>query len=446
MDAARVKQSLVNQIQKLAEHPELYSQNPGRDFTRNRKLTFCTLISFILNMHGGSLTNEIIDYFFKDGISVSSSAVVQMRSKLKAEVFRSLLLGFNEEIENLILPKDENHLRILAVDGSDIQIPSDSNDVDSFFPGVNGQKPYNTIHLNALYDLQQRIYLDALIQKNRKQNERKALVEMAESSNIEKALIIADRGYESYNVMAHIHERGWFYLIRIKNGRLGIADGLDLPDTDEFDLELSMNMTRSSTKDVKKLCEDKNHYRWVPQTATFDYLPKLNGVYGSKPVFYNLPFRIVRLRVSAELVETLVTNLPSEQYPPDKLKTLYAFRWGIETSFRSLKYTVGMLNFNSKKAECIFQEVFASLVIYNFTEWVTAQITIRVGKRKHTYKVNFTVAVHICRKLLIGEMHPPDVEALIAKYIVPIRPNRNYERRLSKRGKVTAINFTYRIA
>jgi hypothetical protein len=105
-----------------------------------------------------------------------------------------------------------------------------------------------------------------------------------------------------------------------------------------------------------------------------------------------------------------------------------------------------MLNFNSKKAECIFQEVFASLVIYNFTEWVTAQITIRVGKRKHTYKVNFTVAVHICRKLLIGEMHPPDVEALIAKYIVPIRPNRNYERRLSKRGKVTAINFTYRIA
>ena len=78
MDAACVKQSLVNQIQKLAEHPELYSQNPGRDFTRNRKLTFCTLISFILNMHGGSLTNEIIDYFFKDGISVSSSAVVQM--------------------------------------------------------------------------------------------------------------------------------------------------------------------------------------------------------------------------------------------------------------------------------------------------------------------------------------------------------------------------------
>jgi hypothetical protein len=43
-------------------------------------------------------------------------------------------------------------------------------------------------------------------------------------------------------------------------------------------------------------------------------------------------------------------------------------------------------------------------------------------------------------------MHPPDVEILIAKYIVPIRPGRKYERHLSKRGKETAINFTYRIA
>jgi hypothetical protein len=43
-------------------------------------------------------------------------------------------------------------------------------------------------------------------------------------------------------------------------------------------------------------------------------------------------------------------------------------------------------------------------------------------------------------------MHPPDVESLIAKYIVPIRPNRKYERHLSKHSKGAAINFTYRIA
>ena len=446
MNAACVKQSLLDQIQELSKHPELYCQNPWRDFTRNRKLTFSTLISFILNMHGGSITNEVIDYFLKGGCIVSPSAVVQMRGKLKAEAFRALLLGFTRQMEEVMNPRTENGLRILAVDGSDIQMPVNPDDVESFFPGANGQKPYNLAHLNALYDLKQRIYLDAVIQKRLNWNEHKALIKMAEDSAIENALVIADRGYEAYNNLAHLQERGWFYLIRIKDGRTGIVSGLDIPNADEFDLEISMNLTRSLTNEVKELCKDKNHYRYIPQNMNFDYLPLLKGTYGTKPVFYNLNYRVVRVRINDELMETLVTNLPVEQYPPDKLKELYALRWGIETSFRSLKYTVGMLHYHSKKAECIFQEVFASLIIYNFTEWITVQVIIQKPKCKHAYKVNFTAAVHLCRKLLSEKMHPPDVEALIAKYIVPIRPDRKYERRLSKRGKVTAINFTYRIA
>lgn len=446
MDAACVKRSLVEQIQKLSEHPELYCRDPGRDFTRKRKLSFCTLISFILNMRGGPLTNEIIDFFSNEKSIVSSSAVVQMREKLKPEAFRSLLINFNSQVENMKIPETASRLRLLAVDGSDIQLPMDPDDADSFYPGVNGQKPYNLIHMNALYDLLQRTYLDAVIQKSRKQNEHKALIELAEDSPIENALVIVDRGYESYNTFAHIHERGWFYLARIKEGKNGIASGLDLPDDDEFDLEISINLTRSFTNEVKELCKDKNHYRFLPSNVNFDYLPRLSGTYGTTPVFYDLRYRIVRVRISDDLLETLITNLPAEQYPPERLKGLYALRWGIETSFRSLKYTVGMLHFHSKKAECIFQEVYASLIIYNFTEWITAQVIIHKSKRKYAYKVNFSAAVHICRKLLAEKMHPPDVEALIAKYIIPIRPNRKYERHLSKHSKGAAINFTYKIA
>ena len=446
MDAACVKRSLVEQIQKLSEHSELYCRDPGRDFTRKRKLSFCTLISFILNMRGGPLTNEIIDFFSNEKSTVSSSAVVQMRKKLKPEAFRSLLINFNSQVENMKIPETASGLRLLAVDGSDIQLPMDPDDANSFYPGVNGQKPYNLIHMNALYDLLQRTYLDAVIQKSRKQNEHKALIELAEDSPIENALVIVDRGYESYNTFAHIHERGWFYLARIKEGKNGIASGLDLPDDDEFDLEISINLTRSFTNEVKELCKDKNHYRFLPSNVNFDYLPRLTGTYGTTPVFYNLRYRIVRVRISDDLLETLITNLPAEQYPPERLKGLYALRWGIETSFRSLKYTVGMLHFHSKKAECIFQEVYASLIIYNFTEWITAQVILHKSKRKYAYKVNFSAAVHICRKLLAEKMHPPDVEALIAKYIIPIRPNRKYERHLSKHSKGAAINFTYRIA
>ena len=446
MDAACVKQSLLNQIQDLSEHPELYCRNPGRDFTRKRKLPFCTLIHFILNMHGGSLTNEVLDYFCCEGSNVSPSAVVQMRDKLKAGVFKDLLIGFNSRMEEITPTRTENGLRILAVDGTEIQTPTDPDDADSYYPGTNGQKPYNMIHLTALYDLLQRTYLDVVVQKSKNQHERKALIQMIEASPIQKSLLIADRGYESYNTLAHIHESGWFYLMRIKDGKNGIVSALDVPDAYEFDLDISMNLTRSYTVATKELFKDRNHYRFVPNNVNFDYLPRLNGCYGAEPAFYNLQYRIVRVRISEDLLETLVTNLPADQYPPDKLKELYALRWGIETSFRSLKYTVGLLSFHSKKAECILQEVFASLVIYNFTEWITAQVIIRKPVSKHVYKVNFTVAVHMCRKLLAGKMHPPDVETMIAKYTVPVRPNRKYERRLSKRKNGAAINFTYRIA
>ena len=71
-----------------------------------------------------------------------------------------------------------------------------------------------------------------------------------------------------------------------------------------------------------------------------------------------------------ELYETVLTNLDKDIYPPEKLRELYASRWGIETSFRDLKYTVGMLDFHFKKVMCIHQEIYAHLIMYNFAEMI----------------------------------------------------------------------------
>ena len=67
-----------------------------------------------------------------------------------------------------------------------------------------------------------------------------------------------------------------------------------------------------------------------------------------------------------------------------KIKELYASRWGIETSFRDLKYTIGMLNFHSKKVMCIQQEIYDRMVMYNFVQMITLHVVI-VKKTKKTY-------------------------------------------------------------
>ena len=103
------------------------------------------------------------------------------------------------------------------------------------------------------------------------------------------------------------------------------------------------------------------------------------------------------------------------KYPPKELKRLYAARWGIETSFRDLKYTVGMLNFHSKKVMCIHQEIYAHLIIYNFSEMITSHVAISKRKRLYTYKANFSVAVHVCRLFFYEKATSPGLEAIISK-------------------------------
>lgn len=445
MNIASVKSILVNQIKEIQKQPELVYRNPDKDFSRNRKLSFNQIVSLILSMKGGSLAAELLDYYDCDPNCITTSGFCQQRSKIQPEAFYLLFKRFINTWSNATTLKTYKGFRLFAVDGSDIQIAPNEKDPDTYYPGTNGQRPYALIHLNALYDLESHIYEDVSIQKRNCWDEGQALIDMMENSNVSNALVIADRGYESYNTMAHIEEHGWKYLIRIKNSK-GITKGLDLPAENEFDMDISMHMTRKCSNEVKRLCrEQRNSFRYVPKNCRFDYLPLLKDSYKQSPTFYELNYRIVRVKISDVLTETIVTNLPRDKFPVREIKKLYAIRWGIETSFRNLKYTVGMLHFHSKKTAGIFQEVYASLIMYNFTEIITSLIVIKSGKRKTMYKANFSTAVHICRAFLQKDLPPPNVEAVIAKNIIPVRPDREYVRILNRKVK-TAISFTYRVA
>ncbi len=204
-------------------------------------------------MGSGSLTNELLDLFGASADTPTSSAFVQQRKKIKPEAFKNIFDGFSSKF----MANFNEDMPILAVDGSDVHILTNPDDLNSSIP---------------------------------------------------KALVIADRGYESFNSMAHIQEKGWFFLIRVKDGINGIKNGLDLPKTDCFDMDISLKLTRKKTNEVK----DKNHYRSISSTQLFDYLPLKNKK--SEPAkFYELRFRIVRFPISETSYETIVTNLNSEE-------------------------------------------------------------------------------------------------------------------------------------
>ena len=430
----RIKNTLHAVIRDMAKHPENFCRCPEKDFTRNRKLPLEKILALLVKMGGHSLRDEMLDCIDFEEIPATVSALVQQRNKLLPEALEYLFREFTNRCHN---PKTYKGYRLLAVDGSDLQFTANPNDPLSYFSGVNGQKSYSFLHLNALYDLNSNLYLDAVVQKRRAANENAALVCMVDRSGISEPVIItADRGYESYNTLEHIARKGWKYLIRLRESK-GIISSLSLPEGD-FDMSVQLFLTRKQTKKLKELQKEfPGKYRFLPTNVNFDYLPW--GTDG----FYPISFRIVRFKISDDSTETLITNLDKDSFPSDELKHLYHLRWGIETSFRQLKYTIGLSLFQSKKVEYITQEIFARLTMYNFCELITSHVVIQNKRRKYVYQTNFTAAVHICRQFLRGAVSPPKVEALIKTQVVPIRPGRSTPR---KAKNIKFNGFFYRIA
>lgn len=440
MKPDKIKAALNETICSLGNFSWFFASNPQKDFTRKRKMPFEKVITSILAFRNGSLTNELLDVFQFDSRVVSTSAFVQQRSKILPAAFEYLFSAFTKKVEQ---NKTYKGYRLLAVDGSDIQIPADANDMGSFYPCANGQKSYNLLHLNAMYDLLGHLYVDAILHKSRRSDECGALTAMVDRfDSAENAILLADRGYESYNNLAHIQKKGWKFLIRIKNGATGITSGLVLPKEDAFDVPFQLLLTRKQSNSVKELQKGKNSCKFFPSKARFDYLPKKQKNRDAV-VFFKLSFRLVRFPISDTMQETIITNLDADEFPAAEIKRLYAMRWGIETSFRELKYTLGLLHLHSKKVEFIHQEIFAKLTMYNFCESITQSVVIQQANKKHDYKVNFSAAVHICLQFFLGRIAPPNVEAFLARYISPIRRGRKYSRRLTPKA---AVSFLYRVA
>lgn len=125
-----VKKKLDDAINQLCEVSWMFSKHPEKDFTRTRKLPFRKVVSFLLSMEGGSLTNEMMKHFGCSAEIASSSAFVQQRGKLSETAFPDLFALFVSKTDS---PKLYKGLRLIAADGSDIQIPTNRCHAESFF-------------------------------------------------------------------------------------------------------------------------------------------------------------------------------------------------------------------------------------------------------------------------------------------------------------------------
>jgi len=325
---------------------------------------------------------------------VARQSFEEARNKISYTAFREL---FQDTVQHAMEVPDMKlykNYRLLAIDGSTLPLPK-SQELSDVFGKSTPVAGSTYCRISFCADVLNQFLFDGEI-AGYDVGERRLALRHLENVTCENALFLFDRGYWSAELIEKICNSGRKFLMRIPS-----------------------NGVNAVTKSKES-------------AGRFD----LNG--------HRLRFYKFRLK-SGEM-EFLVTNLGSDQVSNTELETLYALRWGVETRYNEFKNQIKAMHFSGKSEQVVKQDFYAYLTvmnliasaIYDAEELVSAS---REGKDlKYQYKVNKSSAINILKTRYLRAAVEADTQkqkrlfarlvADIAARVVPIRPNRHFERHI----------------
>ena len=424
-----VKHCLLAAISQITARKNEFVKRPGKDFSRNRKISMERLIFFLVGAEASTMQFELQKFSFlfpKNASGLPScSAMFQQRSKVSRDAMPAVFSEFNRQFP----PRLVNGLCLLAVDGTQINIAYDIKDKENHhFSHQWNVRGYNDLYAIALQDLGTQKFLDAVIQNGAAKNEHAALCELVQRSSLprEHTVLTADRGFASFNFFLHAERTGCHYVVRANDAYVrNLLGTASLPNV--MDTRITRYLTRSRATGVRKHPDQPECYRVIPSQTTFDFLEP--GAREELPV----TLRIVRFQLKDGIFENIITDLSVEEFPQERLMWIYRKRWGIETSFRNLKCVLSLEQFRSKKPELILQEIWARLILYNFCMEITSQAKLPEKTRKYPHKLDIANALRTCHDFLRrtpGHENDLNIMELIERAHSPVRPDRMAPRRV----------------
>ena len=324
----------TKQLIRNGDFQREHAVNPGRDFIRQRKLGFPETMIYVLGNCRESM--ELNAEKFAEAAkqeSVSAAALCKARTKIGWEAFREVF-----ECCAALAPvaKLYQGYELLAVDGMKGEMPNLPT-LKETYP-VNARQSYPMFHAMSAYDPLNGTFLAASFQAA-PADEREMTMELLNAENVKgrKAIWLFDRGFSSVALIQKLEEMGMRFVMRVSADFL--TEVSDFARSGAVDKLLSVEWSGERQKGSK----------------TKANLP------------YAFEIRCVRIRLESGEDEFLITNLPRKEFPKRKIKELYCFRWGIESSYNYLKNAVFIEEFTSKKENGIKQDFYASLWAANLT-------------------------------------------------------------------------------
>lgn len=375
----------------------------SKDYTRNRKAGFSDNMLMVLNKTGRGI-RAAVRAFMKvakdESETYSQQAFSKGRMRIKWEAFREI---FKLTVEDCYSQYDCQYFegyRLLAVDGSRLNLPFHAESAEVF--GIQKSSGDQIFALaSCLYDVLNGIIVDAAIAPYIA-SERDLAAEHIR--NVQKInhpdLVLFDRGYPSSELIQLLEKGSFKYLMRCSESFiLGFKKqirGNDCVVTYRF-------------KDTKIECT----------------------------------FRVVQVMVN-NTREILITNIFDDSFTREQFKELYHLRWGIETKYDDIKNKLQIENFSGITPLAIRQDFYATMFLSNLASLMIIENREEIerrnisGSNKYQYKANVNTVISEMKEnvimLLITESKRKqrkllkNIYSTISRAVVPIRPNRSFER------------------
>ena len=389
------------------------NRNSDKDFTRKRKLTFPKIILFMLNSIKKSLQKELTEFFlnFSNEKNITNSAYSQSRMKLNHTAFIELNDGIVKEFYTDNIFDLWNGFRLLAIDGSRLQLPLSLELIEDFgFAENQGAIPIPMAQASYCYDLLNNMIINSEIDRYETSEYNLALKHL-QKCQFEKDLLIYDRYYD----------RMWFMFYHILKQK-----------------DFIIRMARNSITEVQNFFSSKDESKLIEITKLHHDSKEQLRKLGLE--FNPFKIRLVKVILDNGEIEVLATSLlDKKKYPNKEFKWLYGKRWGIETEFDHLKNHLMIEDFTGLSSLSVLQDFFVSMFMANMQQIFIseAQDELKYQKKdtEYKYKINKNLSFGFMKdrfvKILLdknADRNIKDLKELFKINPSPIRKGRSFPR------------------
>lgn len=419
---------------------DIRGDNPTA-FTRSRILNPYILLLQMFNNKGTTQDSELRDLFKTMQSSVKTSAVAFYNARMKfyPEALKLMSKDFISEIydrENESMVKLNGYI-VTAIDGSDFILPStkENGEIYGYHKGNESDEENSSVmgKLSIIYDCINKCTFDSEVGEYKHDEIDFASKHLKSLKEIlkQKTITTFDRGYFSFALVHQMMHDQQKFLFRMKRNVLKeYVEQVKLNEDKTFDITLDTKQTNQFRNNKKLRIEMMN-------------------------TTYRL--RIVKVPIkqneSGDIIEEiLVTNLSEDEFDIEALKELYHLRWEIETAYNVMKNRMKLEEFSGKRDRLILQDIYTCIWLYNIIMLriieLNEEYEIPEDRYKYEMKRNNNQAIGIvkdyflCSIILAGTEEATnyfnECTTEINKHLVPVRPNRHYKRKNTKKNKSRA--------